>query len=115
MCSFTCSRRTTRETGFGVLTGHPPMVCERVRGVWGSGGGGEGGDARKTEKKKGAAWGKHGSPHGSEPKASDAHARISTTPVEPLTRRRSPVLIVAVAVEVPTTAGIPNSRETTAG
>src|SRR5438105_14421649 len=36
MCSFTCSRRTTRETGFGVLTGHPPMVCERVEGVWGN-------------------------------------------------------------------------------
>src|SRR3972149_6486754 len=41
--------------------------------------------------------------------------RISTTPVEPLTRIRSPVLIVWVATEVPTTAGMPNSRESTAG
>jgi len=40
---------------------------------------------------------------------------ISTTPVVPLTRIRSPVLICRVAVEVPTTAGIPNSRESTAG
>ena len=36
-------------------------------------------------------------------------------PVLPLTRTRSPVLIRCVATEVPTTAGMPNSRETTAG
>src|SRR3954451_17334148 len=40
---------------------------------------------------------------------------ISTRPVEPVTRTRSPVLILRVASEVPTTAGMPNSRETTAG
>ena len=33
----------------------------------------------------------------------------------PLTRTRSPVLIRSVATDVPTTAGIPNSRATTAG
>ena len=36
-------------------------------------------------------------------------------PVEPLTRTRSPVLIRSVASDVPTTAGMPNSRDTTAG
>src|SRR3712207_9130822 len=40
---------------------------------------------------------------------------ISTRPVEPLTRTRSPVLIRRVGSEGPTTAGMPNSRETTAG
>ena len=43
------------------------------------------------------------------------HPRISTTPVAPLTRIRSPVLIRSPALVVPTTAGIPNSRATTAG
>src|SRR5687768_6106714 len=44
-----------------------------------------------------------------------AHASISTAPLEPFTRTRSPVFILWVASEVPTTAGMPNSRETTAG
>ena len=35
-------------------------------------------------------------------------------PVVPLTRTMSPVLMSFVAIEVPTTAGRPNSRETTA-
>src|SRR5437660_6399470 len=46
---------------------------------------------------------------------SPAARRMSTTPVVPLTLIRSPVLIFRVAVEVPTTAGMPNSRESTAG
>ena len=33
----------------------------------------------------------------------------------PFTRTRSPLLIRSVATDVPTTAGIPNSRATTAG
>ena len=41
--------------------------------------------------------------------------RISTCPVDPLTRIRSPVLMRRVASDVPTTAGIENSRDTTAG
>ena len=41
--------------------------------------------------------------------------RISTTPVEPFTRIRSPVLMRSPAFVVPTTAGMPNSRATTAG
>src|SRR3972149_5039724 len=41
--------------------------------------------------------------------------RISTTPVEPLTRIRSPGLSGGVATEGPTTAGMPNSRDKTAG
>src|SRR2546425_7412158 len=41
--------------------------------------------------------------------------RISTTPVEPFTRIRSPVLMRSVALDVPTTAGMANSRDTTAG
>jgi len=41
--------------------------------------------------------------------------RTSTVPAAPSTRRRWPVLIVWVAVRVPTTAGMPNSRDTTAG
>src|SRR5690242_6195371 len=44
-----------------------------------------------------------------------ALSRISTTPVEPSTRIRSPVLIRFVAIDVPMTAGMPNSRERTAG
>src|SRR4029077_5846895 len=40
----------------------------------------------------------------------ESHASPSTTPVAPLTRTRSPVLIWRVASEVPTTAGMPNSR-----
>ncbi len=44
-----------------------------------------------------------------------AAARISTTPVVPLMRMRSPFLICSVATEVPTTAGMPNSRDRTAG
>ena len=49
------------------------------------------------------------------PARSRTSPTISTRPVEPLTRTRSPVLIRRVASEVPTTAGMPNSRETTAG
>src|SRR4029077_2640731 len=41
-------------------------------------------------------------------------ARMSTTPVVPLTLTRSPLLIVRVATEVPITAGIANSRDSTA-
>ena len=40
-----------------------------------------------------------------------AAARISTTPVVPLMRIRSPFLICSVATDVPTTAGMPNSRD----
>src|SRR3954468_8934256 len=44
-----------------------------------------------------------------------AASRISTTPVDPSTRIRSPVLIRFVAIDVPMTAGMPNSRDSTAG
>ena len=44
-----------------------------------------------------------------------APVRISTTPADPSTRIRSPVLIRCVASDVPMTAGIPNSRDSTAG
>src|SRR5438445_156203 len=44
-----------------------------------------------------------------------AQRKTSTVPVVPLTRTRSPVEIRSVASDVPTTAGIPNSRATTAG
>src|SRR5439155_2176924 len=43
------------------------------------------------------------------------HRSTSTIPLVPFTRTRSPVLIRSVAIEVPTTAGTPNSRATTAG
>src|SRR4051812_45607878 len=43
-----------------------------------------------------------------------AHDRIVTTPASPSTRTRSPVLIRAVALPVPTTAGMPYSRATIA-
>src|SRR6476646_7575998 len=43
------------------------------------------------------------------------HDSTSTTPLVPFTRTRSPLLIRSVATDVPTTAGIPNSRATTAG
>ena len=51
----------------------------------------------------------HGMPH------ELVQPRTSTVPAAPSTRRRWPVLIVWVAVRVPTTAGMPNSRDTTAG
>src|SRR5690606_5425781 len=41
--------------------------------------------------------------------------RISTTPVDPLTRNLSPDSILEVATDVPMTAGMPNSRARTAG
>src|SRR5207245_94349 len=44
-----------------------------------------------------------------------AFSSTSTVPVDPFTRIRSPVRIRFVATEVPTTAGIPNSRDNTAG
>src|SRR5699024_4249297 len=39
-----------------------------------------------------------------------ADSRISTVPLEPSTRTRSPVLMRCVPSWVPTTAGMPNSR-----
>ena len=47
--------------------------------------------------------------------ASGARSRTSTMPVAPLTLTLSPVAISFVATDVPTTAGSPNSRATTAG
>src|SRR5262249_33739472 len=44
-----------------------------------------------------------------------AQRSISPIPLVPFTRTRSPVAIRSVAIDVPTTAGIPNSRATTAG
>src|SRR5919201_6291171 len=43
-----------------------------------------------------------------------AHERIVTTPASPSTRMRSPVEMRAVALPVPTTAGMPYSRATIA-
>src|SRR5439155_16748197 len=50
-----------------------------------------------------------------DPRDRRAHRSTSTIPLVPFTRTRSPVLIRSVAIEVPTTAGTPNSRATTAG
>src|SRR5262249_39701246 len=44
-----------------------------------------------------------------------AAARTSTVPADPSTRIRSPVRMRFVATDVPTTAGMPNSRDSTAG
>jgi hypothetical protein len=38
-------------------------------------GGGRSATTPEATSKEGGAWGKHGFPHGSEPKARDAHAR----------------------------------------
>ena len=53
-------------------------------------------------------------PAGRRPSAGSSR-RISTRPVVPSTRTRSPVTIRWVATDVPMTAGIPNSRARTAG
>ena len=47
--------------------------------------------------------------------AEPAASSTSTTPFVPSTRIRSPVLMRFVAIDVPMTAGMPNSRDSTAG
>src|SRR6266487_7113251 len=45
----------------------------------GARGGGRQGVGAEATSKEGGSWGKHGFPHGSGPKASDAHASILST------------------------------------
>ena len=55
------------------------------------------------------------SPRLHSPRRPASEARISTDAVVPSTRIRSPVAMRFVAIDVPMTAGIPNSRDSTAG
>ncbi len=66
---------------------------------------------RETE----GSWAMEGSGQSLKVTAGFAAARISTTPLVPSMRIRSPFLICSVATDVPTTAGMPISREWTAG
>ena len=46
----------------------------------GGGGGGRIAGIPEATSEEGGSWGKHGFPHGSEPKASDGHAEYATRP-----------------------------------
>jgi hypothetical protein len=63
------------------------------------GGGGGGRIATTTEatSKEGGAWGKHGFPHGSEPKARDAHAAALNAAPASCADRNCPALSSAAA------------------
>src|SRR5438105_11127717 len=74
--------------GFGGNREVPPLPLLSVRGdlsaAW-----------AEAILKEGGAWGKHGFPHGSEPKANDAHAR---TPAPSFSMIASATSLVPTAV-----------------
>src|SRR5437879_762039 len=86
-----------------------PLFLLSVRG------GGRHAASAEATSKEGGSWGKHGFPHGSEPKASDAHARTAVSPISVRTPLRAAITAArSFGTIPPTNVPSPTSRSASA-